>query len=571
MKRRWMLGAVLAGMAILPPLQAGAPEPANSCTDPYWQNSLRCRALQVLAPNPMPPPQPPPPAPATLAQIRAYTRVELVDPDVRCVDGTRPILYVDRAVDPDSNKWLITMTGGEFCAAQDLDGNGSFETGNECLRAYVEQHAQQMGSAGEAAMSDLKDPDGSGNGILNPDPEANPVFAGYHRVRVHKCGFDRHSGRATHPGVVAQWPGGGPSLSYDLYSHGQKIVLAALDLLHGDGLGLSYTTWTASGGVVAETSEHLPSIADATQVLLVGHSAAGHGLYQNADRYAEHLRAMPGFEGDVRSVHDAHFMAMVENEAAFDPAQNPDPATLNTLFDQRTAGTTAAGGAYDSYRYHGHPDSHFADDYRAWAESPGAEADILDASCVATHAATNDVWKCADRFHIRLHHLSTPALSREDFSDPNQDHGNWPWGYILWWGELAQHAHCDGVGADLFPFAPCPPVLAPAQIRQRLLVQASHFRAGIHTMSELALDADPSADSGSVYLWMPDCTNHGGVYDDHQFYGTSIVRDGSIQSYREFLEAFVAAPSHGVIETRVDGLDGAVSECGPLLLKDSFD
>lgn len=550
---------------------------ANSCAHPYWQNTLRCQVLTLLnpLPMPMPPPQPVPDAPANVGAIKEFTRVDLPDLGVRCVDGTRPIIYVDKAVGAPSNKWLITMTGGEFCAAQDLDGNGSHESGQECLDAYIEQNAALMGTAGQPAMTALTDQYGN-IGVQSADVQINPVFAGYNRVRVHKCGFDRHSGRATHLGVSATVPEGGPTISYDLYNHGQKIVLAALDTLRGENdAGLSYPTWVNVGGAVTPTTESLPSIAAAEQVLLIGHSAAAHGLYQNADRYAAFLRAMPGFSGDVRAVHDAQFQPSVENEAAFDPAQNPDPALNNTLFDQRMTGNTVASGGYDSFRYHGHPNSPFVKDYQAWLEAGAGLETILDASCVAAHTASNDAWKCTDRFHVRLHHESTSALLREDYFDPNLDHTNQPYGYILWWGELGAYLHCNGMVdagvADMFTFSPCPPTATVQQSTLRLIVQATHFRDGVFTLAENVLNADSSDDPGTIFVWMPACASHEGAYDDRQFFETSIAKAGTLKSYREFMQDFVAAAPAGIIETRAHFLDDARSECGPLLLKDSFD
>jgi hypothetical protein len=270
----------------------------------------------------------------------------------------------------------------------------------------------------------------------------------------------------------------------------------------------------------------------------------------------------------VRVVHDAQFMPAAENEAAFDPAQNPDPATVDTLFDQRTTGTTFAAGAYDSYRYHGAPAAPFAADYRSWLESPSdSPATLLDASCVATHTPTNDVWKCADRFHVRLHHESTPSLSREDFLDPNGDHNNAPYGHIVWWGEFGNYSHCMA----LFSFTPCVPTLTITQNINRLLVQATHFSDGYFTRSELATGADASGPPGTVFLWMPRCGFHSGAYDDAQFFGTGIQKNGTFTTYRAFVESFVAAPALGVLDARVDGIDGAVSECAPLLLGDGFE
>lgn len=537
--------------------QAGGP-PTNACSDPYWRNTLRCEAIAFLATPPLPPPQPIPAPPANVGDIRAFTRVEIPDLSVRCVDGTRPIVYIDPSPVP-SNRWILTMTGGEYCSARDLDGNGSFESGQACLDDYITQGGALMGTATMPSMNNVMDEFGD-DGVQSGDVRKNPYFARYHRVRIHKCSFDRHSGRATHPGVIATIPDG-PSIDYDLYSHGQKIVLATLSLLRGpQDAGLSYPSWRANGNSVQMFTESLPSIAGADQVMFIGHSAAAHGLYQNIDRYADFLRTFPGFDGDVRSVHDAHFMAAVENEAAFDPAQNPDPVSINTLFDQRLTGHTPVAGAYDSGPYHNGANAPFSEDYRAWLEHPDDDIGTLtDASCAASHAPS-ERWICKDRFHVRLHHQSTAALLREDITDPNFDHLNLPFGRIIWWGEIDDYAHCMAMTGQAF----CPPVSSITQNTPRLLMQFSHFRSGVFTRSELATDRDTSTDSGSVAVWMPSCGDHGGAYDDTQFFRTSIVQDGQRLSYHDFMRQFAEAPPTGAFLSRVHGADDGVSECNPM-------
>ncbi|MEZ5520280.1 MAG: pectin acetylesterase-family hydrolase [Dokdonella sp.] len=551
---RWFWGAVF-----LVPLIASAQ--INNCSDPYWVNSLRCKLLNPAEPQPEPAP------PDNVAQLRNYTRVALpLDPEVRCLDGTRPVIYVDRAVGPPSNKWLISFTGGPWCAAKDLDHNGSFESGQECLDYYVANLGALMGTATTAAMSDLESENGSG--ILNPDPQVNPVLAGYNRVRVYKCGFDRHSGRSTH-NVTAVAPVIG-GISFDLFNHGQKIVLATLDLLKGEGAGmagLSYLTWVDQGGQVAELQETLPSIADAEQVVFIGHSASGHGLYQNADRYSAYLRAMPGFSGDIRAIHDAHFMHSPENEAAFDSAQNPNPALFNTLFDQRYSGNTTAVGSYDAQPYFDGGLDIFASDYAAWLEAPSsAMSTLVDESCFSAHLANGDTWKCLDRFHVCFHHETTPALVREDFLDPNTEHGNPPLGFVVQWGPLMARPECADLG-----FSPCPPVLSTNQYAARLLVQAGHFLDGVFSRSELALGTDTSGPIGSVYLWMPACGFHEGAYSDSQYHVVT-MRKGSAQStYRGFIEDFLAAPATGAMKSYVTGLDGAQNICDGVLFANGFE
>jgi hypothetical protein len=550
----------LFGCACALAAHAGA---SKSCADPYWADTLRCLVYQPVLPQPVPPP------PATVADLRAFTRVDLIDPTVRCVDGTRPIIYVDAAVGTPTNRWVITMTGGEHCAARDSNGDGSFDDGQGCYDAYIEQNGALMGTALQPAMSSLTDAEGN-VGIQSADLARNPVFARYNRVRIHKCSFDRYSGRATHLGVSAQ-PSAGPAIQYDQYNHGQKIVLLALDTLRGQGAGQSglvFNTWINQGGVVTPVQRTLPSIADAEQVVLVGHSAAAHGLFQNADRHAGYLRAMPGFTGDVRAIHDAHFMHAAENEAAFDPAQNPTPLILNTLFDRRTTGVSPEFGAYNAANYYGGPNSSFVIDYHAWLETPlSTLGTLVDESCYNAHVGSNDTWRCNDQFHVRLHHETTSSLMREDYRDPNRQHLNLPFGFVTFWGPFAAYAHCAGLGfAGL-----CPPVLNGVPLFQRLNVQARHFIEGIHTRSELATGADPSGTPGTAFLWMPNCATHAGIYDDLQFFESSIARGSDILRYREFVQRFVAAPATGVIQSYVVGLDGAVSECGPRMVASGFE
>lgn len=551
---RWIVNA----LAMAPLIAFGQ---VNNCSDPYWSDSLRCRLLNPAEPQPDPAP------PATVAQLRDYTRVALpLDPEVRCLDGTRPVIYVDPAVGPPSNKWLISFTGGPWCSAKDLDHDGTFENGQECLDYYVDNLGALMGTATTDAMSNLQSDDGSG--ILDPDPLVNPVLAGYNRVRIYKCGFDRHSGRSTHA-VSAIAPVLG-NIGFTLFNHGQKIALATLDLLEGGGAGqpgLTYSTWVDQGGNVATDQETLPSIADAEQVVFIGHSASGHGLYQNADRYAAHLRAMPGFSGDVRAIHDAHFIHAPENEAAFDPAQNPNPALDNTLFDARYTGTTSAVGTYDAQPYFDGGVEIFASDYAAWLEtSMSPMSTLVDESCFAAHQASSDAWKCLDRFHVRFHHETTPALIREDFLDPNTEHGNPPIGFVVQWGPLAARPECADLG-----FSPCPPVLSPTQYAARLLVQAGHFLDGIFTQSELALGTDTSGPIGSVYLWMPACGSHEGAYSDSQYLVTTMRKNGVDVTYRGFIEDFLSAPATGALESYVTGLEGARSLCEGVLFANGFD
>jgi len=295
--------AILAALAVVlcAAGSARAQPPANDCADPHWQDSLRC----VVAGGEVPPPATTPPA--VPAQIKEYTRVDLgSDSGARCLDGTRPVVYIDPAVGGASDRWILSFTGGGSCAAEDGNDDGVYDDGQECSGAYFGGEAGEMGTAAEPAMKNLGGSGGTSGRIMRPDPGINPVFAGFNRVRVKKCSYDRQNSRATHAGLDALLPNGDP-FTYTLYQHGRRIVPLALDELRGDtgmGEGLTYTTWVEVGGAVEEQTVILPPLEHAAFVLMIGHSGGAHGLMHNADQFADYLRSWPEFDGEVRVVLD---------------------------------------------------------------------------------------------------------------------------------------------------------------------------------------------------------------------------------------------------------------------------
>ena len=211
-------------------------QPTNDCLAPYWQDTLRCKAF---------PGQPPQPnfgtTPTNVVDVKDFTRVFLNNnPDVRCLDGTRPTLYVDKAVctnsagcngtplgEPiESGKWIFTMPGGGSCNAHDNDGDGVFDNAQECLDTYANPAEQgEMSSASDPPMQDLE-------GIHRPDTVQNPVFASYNRVRVGKCSYDRYNGRVTYEAVGGYFLNhttpSGASVNVNLYQQGYLIMEEAL-------------------------------------------------------------------------------------------------------------------------------------------------------------------------------------------------------------------------------------------------------------------------------------------------------------------------------------------------------
>lgn len=526
--------------------------PANSCSDPYWKDTLRCAFFPNDVPQPnldtaptVPPGQP----------VPAFTRVFLDEPDIRCTDGTTPLMYVDKAVctsangcgagirlgDPvDSNRWLFTFSGGTSCYKE------------QCVALYADPGERgAMGSAAKAAAKEM-------SGIHSPDPIANPVFAGYNRVRVEKCTFDRYMGRSQDVSPGGAYQGrtpGGREVGANVYYHGFFIIEAVIRRLAN---GLRYTTWTNGntitaqshgggkrraccrhiGGQLATVEETLPPLASADVVLLNGHSNASHGLYHNLGNIIAALEQWPGFDADVRALFDANFLPSLENEASFATSV---PAGRDS-YDGIWSGTTQARGetfAYDGASYHA--TGRVAESYVHWKA-------VLDTSCLDAHAADGTTWKCRDRQHVLFNHIATPFMVREDFLDPNIEHLDAPRGHDVPWGETRNFPWCTGN-------EPCTPRFTPAEFRARLERQAETLLTGFHTRSELARGADASAlQNPTVYVWMPECAQHEGAFEDDSFQGATIAtEDGASFSMRQWLEDFMSAPRNGVRRFRVDG------------------
>ena len=71
---------VVLGCAGVATVHAEGRGTANSCSDPYWANTLRCEWLAFEPPPQPQPPQPVPQPPANVGEIKSYTRVELTNP-----------------------------------------------------------------------------------------------------------------------------------------------------------------------------------------------------------------------------------------------------------------------------------------------------------------------------------------------------------------------------------------------------------------------------------------------------------------------------------------------------------
>ena len=540
------IAAVLAGIALClaPALHA---QPANSCGDPYWKDTLRCAFFPTQVPQPNMETRP-----ATLEEVLPFTRVFLNDPDVRCVDGTMPVMYIDKAVcteaagcgkgvrhgDPvDSNRWMFTMPGGGGCHAE------------SCGALYADgSERPEMTTAGKPPQKSL-------NAIHDPDPQKNPVFAGYNRVRVEKCGYDRYQGRASREAPGGLFTGTlptGATFRYNLYHHGYLMLEEAFQAL---AHGLHYSTWRrnepsgqppsrrraccgTSGDKIINAQEKLPALADAEVVLIVGHSGGCHGLFHNIDNLAAALAALPGFSGDVRALFDENFVPALESEAAF---ASSAPAGSDA-YSGITAGTSSS--SVGPFTYNGA--THYEIDihrqqYDAWGAG-------LDASCLEVHGAS-EVWKCRDRHHVLMNHIATPFFFHEDFSDPNREHLNRPVGHEVRWGDERNYANCPTA-------QPCNPTFDPIEYRARLEAQSQTLLRYASTRSEMARGIDRSYGAGGFpmfYAWMTDCQSHEGAYLDDTFFRSTISTSATSYTMRQWLEEFMKAPRAGLPAWQIDG------------------
>ncbi len=494
---------LIATLSFLAPA-AGAQTPVNDCADPSNQGTLRC------AVSPADPPYLQPGGPIVPGDVKPFTRVFLLADDaVRCFDGTVPTLYVDPAVDAAgttivSTKWLFSFTGGGSCAPIDSDGDGTVDDLTACLHAYDTQ-PNEMSSAATKPMKNLL-------GVHSADPVRNPVFAGYNRVQIDKCSFDRYNGRAVFPALT----GAGIATPFDVYQQGYPIITAALaELLPG----LTYTTWKNNGGGIRSGDETLPPLEDATTILFIGHSGGAHGLMHNIDRLAADLVAL-GVAADVRAAFDAHFIIAQETEAAFTGA--------GQLYDHVWSGTSPA---IDAFTY---DDSYWAPGGGSYTQYATWEAQI-DQSCLDAHVASGDSHRCHDSVHVLLNHVATPFFIREDYRDSN--HSNPAEDHELAWGPAAEYpAHCPG--------GLCVPVFAiPGEHRRRLNEQADRLWFDFRNRSEIATGADTSLPVGEVpsfALWMPNCGVHAGAFDNTQFFEVRVTAPlGGSRTMQSLLASFM--------------------------------
>ncbi|MEM7156071.1 MAG: pectin acetylesterase-family hydrolase [Myxococcota bacterium] len=393
---------------------------------------------------------------------------------IRCIDGTRPLYYLDAARDPgsatayaDTDDWVFWFQGGGSCS--DTPGGSAADN---CWSTYdTASERDEMSSMGKHRAMDVE-------GILDPDEPTNR-FREFNRVQIRKCSYDRFMGRAE----LLDQPGIAPD-PIDLYWHGRRQIEAVFaDLDRG-------ADFTPPSG-----TRTLPSLSDAETVLFAGHSGGSGGVIMNGDWMAEQVQALnPAVR--ARLLIDARFKPSLENEAHFDTASgwtDIDGSGVIDIWDHIQPSPTSPGALPDNSHYH----------RGAWL--PGAtrerqlsqwDADVDD-SC----EAVNGAWatRCLEEFHVMANYVETPFFLRQ---------------------ALVDQSHVDSyvAHADMQSFGYTEP-----EFRERVVFQLASFVQG-PPPSPVAPGPFRSWPLG---IFAPDVAKHAGNTNEAQFFQLGLCEPGS--------------------------------------------
>ena len=331
------------------------------------------------------------------------------EPEAICQDGTRPMVYAEAATAGPSDVWIIYQSG-----------EGGPCVGDICWASY---RYGMDDAAFPKAMSSLH-PEGPskaaeiGAGIMSGDPDPANPFARANRVHFERCADAASDAVEMVPvgdGVIpelaeryADAPIRTRSTPTPLWHHGFKIWSA-----------LFHALATKQGrDLDGDGAPDLPSIADATTVVLVGSSDASTWLIHAADALAGVLRDIAGRDVDVRLVIDGYFNPSLDNEGRYHPAAPADfnllthPYTITGLCELPDNGDSSVSRACSEAYYRPGVATSPIRDYRGALDTRGV---VSDETCEATHGA--GAWECADRSHLLFQHLQTPVFILADQED----------------------------------------------------------------------------------------------------------------------------------------------------------
>lgn len=225
--------------------------------------------------------------------LQKYTIKDAEDRLAICNDGSPATYYFAPGTEQNNDKWVIYLKGGGSCTneADCLDRAENNDPGLISSKNYPNSLSE--------------------GGILSADPTINPDFYNWNRVHVRYCSSDLWIGDAE------SMVGGEP-----WQFRGKNIVAAVIEDLQNNEIIKTKT------------------LADASELLLVGSSAGGAGVTQNLDDVA---RMLPDIQ--VRGVADSSAQISYEayNEAYVEELRNADPSFQNRQLDESCTASLTDG------------------------------------------------------------------------------------------------------------------------------------------------------------------------------------------------------------------------------------
>lgn len=321
-------------------------------------------------------------------------------PDAVCQDGTRPMMFMEGALGG-SNSWLFFM-GGE----------GGPCSGAGCWYYYRYAAESEVSNAAfENAMSSLHPDHLSsrsrlGTGIMRGDATGPGSFADFNRVKFERCS-DTSSNTVQ---------------DVELYLD-DAITRVGQSKVYHRGLPIWRTlfrslTTDAGRDLDGDGTPDLPTLADATTVVLAGSSDASVWIVHAADELAEELADIAGAAVDVRVVIDGYYEPSFDNEgryaagapADFNSFEHPYnetglcelPPPLEPDCDTACSDANFLPGPLPNGKV-----SH--------RDRLDARGSFRDASCEAMHGT--DAPQCDDKIHVLFHHLDTAWFIVADQED----------------------------------------------------------------------------------------------------------------------------------------------------------
>jgi hypothetical protein len=332
-------------------------------------------------------------------------------PEAICADGVRPMAYIEAATTGGpSNKWVFYI-GGE----------GGPCTGDECWFKY-RYNAEIMNDNGfTRSLSTLHPLYATsaaimGSGIHSGQTTGPNPFDTYNRVRLDRC----NDGASTATELCAIGNGIAPALA-NLLPPGSSTPLAdrfsTLPVFHKGlptWIALFNQLTTLSGrDLSGDGAPDLPSLSNATTIIIAGSSDGGAWLTHVADRLAAELRLIAGTNVNVRVVIDGNYPTMLDGEARFHPNA---PVGFNMLSNPYSeTGLCELPDNNDGLANESCSAGNYTPNAGLYYQQLASLGTFIDESCVAMHGATSP--SCFDRMHVLVHHTTTPFMVVADQED----------------------------------------------------------------------------------------------------------------------------------------------------------